>query len=232
MDVCLTWMSAFLHHLAARQLSIKHITSCDLQEEEHRASKEQHPEDQDQRRAQNQNQDQDQQKIPDQQTVGTFFLTSFWSVFLSFVFSTLFLIFLPQVPQCIFSSSPDISAGMHCVRCPAILALVALALCGPGVSSQLDRDQDQYQDQDLDLELRHHRLLQRARSAGLLSQVREPTTNQNAPFLMKKIHFIQLRHYKSSKCPPRLLLMFGNSIILLIWRCFNSSVNKRTCFEV
>nr|AEL33689.1 preprosomatostatin II [Siniperca chuatsi] len=56
------------------------------------------------------------------------------------------------------------------VRCPAILALVALVLCGPGVSSQLDRDQDQYQNQDLDLELRHHRLLQRARSAGLLSQ--------------------------------------------------------------
>ncbi|KAM3616260.1 uncharacterized protein V6R79_015130 [Siganus canaliculatus] len=59
---------------------------------------------------------------------------------------------------------------MQCVRCPAILALVALVLCGPGVSSQLDRDQDQSQNQDLDLELRHHRLLQRAHSAGLLSQ--------------------------------------------------------------
>lgn len=60
---------------------------------------------------------------------------------------------------------------MQCVRCPAILVLVAFVVCGQGVSSQSDRDQDQYQDQDLDLELRHHQLLQRARSAGLLSQV-------------------------------------------------------------
>ncbi|CAJ1066338.1 somatostatin 1.2 [Xyrichtys novacula] len=61
---------------------------------------------------------------------------------------------------------------MQCVRCPTILVLVALVLCSPSVSSQLDGDQDQYQDQnqDLELELRHHRLLQRARSAGLLSQ--------------------------------------------------------------
>ncbi|XP_074536142.1 somatostatin 1.2 [Halichoeres trimaculatus] len=61
---------------------------------------------------------------------------------------------------------------MQCVRCPAILVLLALVLCSPSVSSQLDGDQDQYQDQnqDLELELRHHRLLQRARSAGLLSQ--------------------------------------------------------------
>ncbi|KAM8769256.1 somatostatin 1.2 [Acanthopagrus schlegelii] len=57
---------------------------------------------------------------------------------------------------------------MQYVRCPTILALVALVLCGPGVSSQLDRDQDQ--NQDLNLELHQHRLLQRARSAGLLSQ--------------------------------------------------------------
>ncbi|XP_059187841.1 somatostatin 1.2 [Centropristis striata] len=59
---------------------------------------------------------------------------------------------------------------MQSFRCPAILVLVALVLCGPGVSSQPDRDQEQYQNQDLDLELRHHRLLQRARSAGLMSQ--------------------------------------------------------------
>ncbi|XP_034720604.1 somatostatin-2 [Etheostoma cragini] len=59
---------------------------------------------------------------------------------------------------------------MQYIRCPAILLLVALALCGPGVSTQPDRDQDQNQDQDLELELIHHRLLQRARSAGLLSQ--------------------------------------------------------------
>ncbi|XP_033488000.1 somatostatin 1.2 [Epinephelus fuscoguttatus] len=59
---------------------------------------------------------------------------------------------------------------MQCIRCPTILVLVALVLCSPGVFSQPDRDQDQYQNQDLDLELRHHRLLQRARSAGLLSQ--------------------------------------------------------------
>ncbi|XP_029302684.1 somatostatin 1.2 [Cottoperca gobio] len=61
---------------------------------------------------------------------------------------------------------------MQYVRCPVILVLVGLVLGGPGVSSQADRDQDQhqYQNQDLDLELRHHRLLQQARSAGLLSQ--------------------------------------------------------------
>ncbi|TDH15483.1 hypothetical protein EPR50_G00031880 [Perca flavescens] len=59
---------------------------------------------------------------------------------------------------------------MQYIRCPAILLLVALVLCGPAVSSQPDRDQDQYQNQDLELELLHHRLLQRARSAGLLSQ--------------------------------------------------------------
>ncbi|PWA19340.1 hypothetical protein CCH79_00018344, partial [Gambusia affinis] len=61
---------------------------------------------------------------------------------------------------------------MHHARCPAILVLAALAALSLGVSSQADRDQDPYQNQnlDLDLELRHHRLLQRARSAGLLSQ--------------------------------------------------------------
>ncbi|KAF7219527.1 somatostatin 1.2 [Nothobranchius furzeri] len=55
-------------------------------------------------------------------------------------------------------------------RCPTILVLTTLALCCLGVSSQAERDRDQYQNQDLDLELRHHRLLQRAKSAGLLSQ--------------------------------------------------------------
>ncbi|XP_037318193.1 somatostatin 1.2 [Pungitius pungitius] len=61
---------------------------------------------------------------------------------------------------------------MQYARCPAILVLVGLVLCGPGVSSQRNRDQDQeqYQNQDLELELRPHLLLQRARSAGLLSQ--------------------------------------------------------------
>ncbi|XP_061576106.1 somatostatin 1.2 [Cololabis saira] len=61
-------------------------------------------------------------------------------------------------------------------RCPVSLAVAALALCILGVSSQPNRDQDQFQNQDrdrdldLDLDLRHHRLLQRARNAGLLSQ--------------------------------------------------------------
>lgn len=75
--------------------------------------------------------------------------------------------------DCRFSSSPlDIGAGMQFVRCPVILALAALVLCSPGVSSQLNKDQNQ----DLDLELRHHRLLQRARSTGPMSQVRGPST--------------------------------------------------------
>ncbi|MEQ2272269.1 hypothetical protein XENORESO_017760, partial [Xenotaenia resolanae] len=60
--------------------------------------------------------------------------------------------------------------SMHHARCPVILVLAALAMFSLPVSSQADRDQDPYQNQDLDLELRHHRLLQRARSAGLLSQ--------------------------------------------------------------
>ncbi|XP_037533837.1 somatostatin 1.2 [Nematolebias whitei] len=63
---------------------------------------------------------------------------------------------------------PELS--MQRARCPVILVLAALALCSLGVSSQADREEDQYQNQDLDLELRRHRLLQRARSAGLLSQ--------------------------------------------------------------
>eukprot|EP00064_Thunnus_orientalis_P009041 superscaffoldBa00001120_g9064 len=71
-----------------------------------------------------------------------------------------------QTARSSFSPS-NIPADMQCVRCPAILVLVALVL---GVSSQPDRDQDEYQNQDLELELRHHRLLQRARNAGLLSQ--------------------------------------------------------------
>ncbi|XP_035477936.1 somatostatin 1.2 [Scophthalmus maximus] len=60
---------------------------------------------------------------------------------------------------------------MQSPRCPAIFILVLMVLCSP-VSSQDDRNQDQDQDQyqDLDLELRHHRLLQRARSADLLTQ--------------------------------------------------------------
>ncbi|KAF0030983.1 hypothetical protein F2P81_017714 [Scophthalmus maximus] len=63
------------------------------------------------------------------------------------------------------------TVGMQSPRCPAIFILVLMVLCSP-VSSQDDRNQDQDQDQyqDLDLELRHHRLLQRARSADLLTQ--------------------------------------------------------------
>nr|XP_043888425.1 somatostatin 1.2 [Solea senegalensis]XP_043888426.1 somatostatin 1.2 [Solea senegalensis] len=60
---------------------------------------------------------------------------------------------------------------MQCVRYPSIFILMVVVLCGP-VSSQSDRDQDQeqYQNQDLEHELRNHQLLQRARSAGLLTQ--------------------------------------------------------------
>ncbi|XP_051813909.1 somatostatin 1.2 [Acanthochromis polyacanthus] len=123
MDVCLTWMSAFLHRLAARQLSINTTESHDLPEEERRASKEQHPQDQ----------------SPARTRTSTRTRTS-----------------------------SRHQTRMLCARCPAVLVLMALVLCG--VSSQPDRDQDQFQNQDLDLELRHHRLLQKARSAGLLSQ--------------------------------------------------------------
>lgn len=99
-----------------------------------------------------------------------------------------FLFFLSAVVAAVFdcrfsSSPPDIGAGMQFVRCPVILALAALALCSPGVSSQLNKDQNQ----DLDLELRHHRLLQRARSTGPMSQVRGPPTNENAPFLQTAV---------------------------------------------
>lgn len=74
---------------------------------------------------------------------------------------------------------------MQCVRCPAILALAALVLCSPGVSSQLDRDPGQ--NQDLDLDLRYHQLLERARGAGLLSQVSEPTPSQDAVSLPRLV---------------------------------------------
>lgn len=99
-------------------------------------------------------QDQYQQQIAEQQTVGT----SSSSSLLLFLVSSTGHFLLP----CVWT-------GMQCVRCPAILALAAFVLCSP-VSSQLNRDQDQ--NQDLDLELRHHRMLQRARGVGLLSQVR------------------------------------------------------------
>ncbi|XP_068173975.1 somatostatin 1.2 [Antennarius striatus] len=116
-------MPAFLHHLAARQLSITHVASCDpLEEEEHQASKDQLPDQQDQTRP-------------------------------------------GRTSSRSQTTRPD---SMQCSRCPALLALVVLVLCGPGVSSQRDRDQGV--NQDLDLELSHHRLLQRARNAGLLSQ--------------------------------------------------------------
>ncbi|XP_076002517.1 somatostatin 1.2 [Genypterus blacodes] len=61
---------------------------------------------------------------------------------------------------------------MKSMRCCAFLVLLLLVLCGPTVASLPDRDQYQNQNQDLemDLDLRQHRLLQRARSAGLLSQ--------------------------------------------------------------
>ncbi|KAM4627640.1 somatostatin 1.2 [Polymixia lowei] len=52
---------------------------------------------------------------------------------------------------------------MRCYSALFLLALV-LSVLSPGVSAQPDREQD------LDLELRHHRLLQRARAAGLMSQ--------------------------------------------------------------
>ncbi|XP_008307735.2 somatostatin 1.2 [Cynoglossus semilaevis] len=61
------------------------------------------------------------------------------------------------------------SDRMQYARCPAVFILSVLVLWGP-VLSQPEREQDQFQNQDLDLELRHHRLLQKARSAGLLTQ--------------------------------------------------------------
>lgn len=75
---------------------------------------------------------------------------------------------------------------MQHARGPAFVVLAALALSSLGVSSQSDRDQDQFQNHDLDLELRHHRLLQRARSAGLLSQVSvggRPPSRQTGPLV-------------------------------------------------
>lgn len=58
---------------------------------------------------------------------------------------------------------------MKCVQFPSALALLGLGLvlCGHGAASQPDQDQKL----DFDLELRHHRLLQRARAAGLVVQV-------------------------------------------------------------
>ncbi|XP_005929465.1 somatostatin-2 [Haplochromis burtoni] len=127
MDFCLTCKSEFLHHLAARRLSISHAASCDPQEEEHQASKGQHPQHQDQRE--------------------------------------------PRTRTSTRTSRRNqTSTSMQCVRCSAILVLMALVLCSTGVSSQPDRDQLQDPDLELELELRNHRLLQRPRSAGFLSQ--------------------------------------------------------------
>ncbi|XP_028321103.1 somatostatin 1.2 [Gouania willdenowi] len=65
---------------------------------------------------------------------------------------------------------------MQRTRSPTLLVLLMLVLCSHSGSSQPDRDQDLDQDLnqnlnlDLNRELRQHRLLQRARSAALLSQ--------------------------------------------------------------
>ncbi|XP_067451972.1 somatostatin-2-like isoform X2 [Thunnus thynnus] len=112
-------------------------------------SKEQHREEQQQSQDQDQDQNQDQYQDQDQKNQNRTRTEPD-----------------QQTARSSFSPS-NIPADMQCVRCPAILVLVALVL---GVSSQPDRDQDEYQNQDLELELRHHRLLQRARNAGLLSQ--------------------------------------------------------------
>lgn len=92
---------------------------------------------------------------------------------------------------------------MQCVRCPAILALAALVLCGPSVSSQLDRDQDQ--SQDLDLQLRQHRLLQRARSAGLLSEVRAAAASHG----VLSFELLNFSRSKSLTCVEDLVDVLG-----------------------
>lgn len=61
---------------------------------------------------------------------------------------------------------------MQRIHSSTILMLTTLVLCIQGASSQPDRDLNQ--NQDLDMEVRHHRLLQRAHGAGILSQVRHP----------------------------------------------------------
>lgn len=87
---------------------------------------------------------------------------------LFFVFPVLFL--FQSLSFVTFYSSFHISAGMQRVHSSTILVLTALVLCIQGVSSQPDRDLNQ--NQDLEIDMRHHRLLQRAHGAELLSQVR------------------------------------------------------------
>lgn len=101
----------------------------------------------------------------------------------------LFLLFFIAAGNSSFSDSLVFS-GMQCARCPILLALMASVLCSPASSSQQGRDQipnldknldlDQDQDLQMELELQQHRLLQQARSAGLLSEVRvqQPSANQ------------------------------------------------------
>lgn len=160
MDFCLTCKSEFLHHLAARRLSISHAASCDPQEEEHQASKGQHPQHQDQRE-------------PRTRTSTRTNRRNQTSTSRSFFFSS--AVFLGSFPILTSSSSSSSPPGMQCVRFPAILVLMALVLCSTGVSSQPDRDQLQDPDLELELELRNHRLLQRPHSTGFLSQVRPST---------------------------------------------------------
>lgn len=168
MDFCLTCKSEFLHHLAARRLSISHAASCDPQEEEHQASKGQHPQHQDQRE-------------PRTRTSTRTSRRNQTSTSRSFSFSS--ALFLGSFP--LLTSSSCSPPGMQCVRCPTILVLMALVLCSTGVSSQPDRDQLQDPDLELELELRNHRLLQRPRSAGFLSQVRPSTLTARSIVLVR-----------------------------------------------
>ena len=66
------------------------------------------------------------------------------------------------------------------VRSSTILMLTALVLCIQSVSSQPDGDLDQ--NQDLDREVCRHWLLQRARGAGLLSQVSQSHLSESEGF--------------------------------------------------
>ncbi|KAJ0063396.1 hypothetical protein NL108_002765, partial [Boleophthalmus pectinirostris] len=52
-----------------------------------------------------------------------------------------------------------------------LLSMLVLALSSEADQSPVPEDLGQDLDQDLDLELTRHRLLQRARTAGLLTQV-------------------------------------------------------------
>ncbi|XP_072313958.1 somatostatin-2-like [Eucyclogobius newberryi] len=103
---------------------------------------------------------------------------------------------------------------MQCVQSSVLfLSMLVLALSSKADQSPDSMDLEQDLEQDLDMELTRHRLLQRARSAGLLTQravedlllaqMSLPENNVLEPALETAGHVTLQRSVETNKLPPR-----------------------------